>query len=568
MGVFISGTSSADFFSKQNDANRNIDLLEKQRIREQVEEEKKQEKKILNNKNDEETLAVDDSQENSIKFKINKITILNDDIYNLSAQREKVIDNYINTEMGSIEVFRLVSELTNFYIKKGYVTTQVTIIPASLKTGELSLRVLWGTLHGFQKNGSKPNWREKTRLFTAMPLAKGKPLRMSDIDQALDNMMRVSPSDRLQIVATDKSGQSTINHISDRFIPLSLHLGMNNSGYKESGWNQYYASASLKNILGINDVFNYYYSFNDLKNKKDEQQSKNLSFSFPIGYWSTDFSYYQSSYIKNIGGIYNGGYKSDGSSERYSLKLSRVFHRNDKGKFTGYLKIENRKNNNSIMNIPISVSSKNYSSATTGLTWVGPIVRGWGYADLSMTAGRPWFNSAWKNDPDLDGFDINYKKLNGIINWNKQILEMVPGRISLDYELNGAFQYTNDRLVSDARYTLGDEYTIRGYKENSVSAERVAWISNTFKIPLNIDYATIYRISPFVGIDFGMARKNCSTNTLCPKDYLSGAAAGFKFTSKYFNGSLSSGWPMKKPKSLENTKLDNYNLYFNVDVGF
>lgn len=568
IGFIISLPTNAELFTSENDAKRNIDLLERQRLREQVEEEKKQEREYLENKTIGKNTFNKNIGGNNYKFKVKKIELLNDNVYNLSSQRSKIIEKYINTEMGNAEIFNLIAELTNFYIKKGFVTTQVTVVPSTLKDGELTLRVLWGTLLNFQHNGKNPGVREKIRLFSAMPFTEGKPLNISDIDQALDNIMRVSPSDRLQIAATDKTGKSIINHISERNIPLSLHMGMNNSGYKDSGWNQYYASSTLKNIVGINDLLNYYYSYNDLNNKNDKQNSKSISYSFPFGYWVADFSYYQSNYIKTIGGMYNGGYKSDGSSRRYTLKISNTLFRNDKGKVTGYLKTESRKNSNNIMNVPISVSSKNYSSVSSGLTWVGPFSNGWGYTDLSMTMGRPWFNSAWKNDPDLKGFDINYKKINGIFNWNKNLFELIPGKASIDYEFNGAFQYTTDQLVSDARYTIGDEYTIRGYKENSISAERVAWISNTFKIPVNVNYATIYKISPFVGIDLGMARKNCLSDSSCDKDYLSGAAAGIKFNSKYFNSSVSSGWPMKKPKSLQTTKLDNYNLYFNFDIGF
>jgi len=567
MGVFISSSGNAKLFSYENEASRNIDLLEKQRMQEEVEEEKKQEKIIYNNSKDDFLINKSHSK-SDVKFKIKKINIENDNIFDLSSQRNKIIESYIDTDMGYAEVIKLITELTNFYIAKGYITTQATIVPGSLKNGELDIRILWGTLLGFEKNGAAPDWREKIRLFSAMPFAKNKLLTISDIDQALDNLMRVSPLDRLQIMPTDQTGMSNINHISRSIFPLSIHAGMNNSGYKESGWGQYYLSSSLKNMIGINDVLNYYYSYNDLNAKKDKQSSRSISYSFPIGYWTADLSYYKSQYNKIIGAMYNGGYKSDGSSERYSLKLSRLIFRNSNGKITSYLKTEHRKNNNNIMNIPITVSSKNYSSITGGLTWVGPFYNGWGYSDLSVTAGRPWFNATWKKDPDLKGFDIDYKKINGVINWSKTIFELIPNRLSIDYDFNGAFQYTTDSLVSEAKYTIGDEYTVRGYKESSVSAERAAWVSHTVKIPIIVNYATIYRVSPFIGMDFGMARKNCPSESTCPKDYMSGAAAGVKLNSKYFNGSFGAGWPMKKPKSLENTKIDNYTVYFNFDLGF
>lgn len=269
-----------------------------------------------------------------------------------------------------------------------------------------------------------------------------------------------------------------------------------------------------------------------------------------------------------IGGTY-GGYTSDGKSERSSFKASRTLFRNAEGKTSGYVKIEKRENKNAIFGYPIAVSSKDYASVNTGINWVGSLLGGWGYIDIGMTAGIPWFSSAWKDDRDLDGFDIDYKKYNGSVTWNKQIASFYEGVLAIEYELNSGFQFTNDRLVSDSKYSLGDEYTVRGFKDMTISADRALYLSNTIKFPLQIRYARIYQISPFTGFDLGMARTNCPVNMdTCERDYMSGATAGVKMTGKDFSTSFTAGWPIKKPASLDGSRIDDYALYFNFDVGF
>lgn len=567
--VIFSGCSiAAETQYSLPESQRSLDLIQKQRQQEKIYNEKLREKNIQQEALSTVSELSDKEGKSKYHFMIKEIVVEGDDKYEFSPERNAIISGFLNLKMGEKEVMRLVGELTNFYISRGYVTTQITIVPGSLRSEKLVLKVLWGKLSGFLDNGNAPGWREKTRMFSAMPFTRGKVLTMSDIDQGLDNLLRVSSNDKLEIVPSEKDGHSLIDHKGEGVFPVSLHTGLNNSGYKDSGWYQYYVSASIKNIIGLNDNINYFYSYNDLDSKPDNQYAKSVSLSLPLGYWSFDTSYYKSKYKKIVGGLW-GGYQSDGQSERTSLKVSRTLYRNSVGKLSGYVKLEKRENENFIMESPVTISSKDYSSLTAGMNWVGSAAGGWAYLDFNMTKGVPWFSTAWNSDRDLDGFDLDYKKYNGMLNWSKRLAASDNGIVTLDYELNSGFQFTNDVLVSDAKMSVGDEYSVRGFKESSVSTERAAWISNTFKMPVNINYARIYQLSPFTGFDIGLARRNCPPEvSSCDRDYLSGAVLGVKANGKDFSGSFTAGWPIKRPASLKNTPLDNQVYYFNLDVGF
>lgn len=568
MSAAVFPAKAAESLPMISDAQRNLDRLQKDKQNSFIEQEKQREKAYQAN---EAVRKGDDTGKiisNGYHFPIKNIIIEGDDIYDDSAQRNAIVARYINTLMGKAEILNLSRELTNFYISKGYVTSQITIAPGSLSDGTLTLKVLWGKVAGFLYNGEQPSWRNKMRQFSALPFVNEKRLTIRDIDQALDNMLRVAPGDKLSIQPAEKSGYSWINHKSAGVFPLSLYLGINNSGTRESGWYQYSVNSSLKNILGLNDTFSWYYAYNDLKAASDSQSVKSFSFNFPLGYWHFDASFYQSQYENVTGGQY-GGYLSYGHSKRLSFKTSRMMFRNAEGKTSAYIKVENRSNRNFIFDYPIAISSKDYTQFNTGLNWVGSLAGGWGYMDISMTAGIPWFSAAWKDDADLSGFDLDYKKYNGSISWSKRIAEFFNGRIALDYDLNSGFQFSNDYLVSDAKSSIGDEYTVRGYKDNFSSAERTAWISNTLKLPFVIDFARVNSITPFIGFDMGMARKNCPPSVAtCKHDYMTGAGAGIKLSAKDFSTSFTAGWPVKKPVSLEDSHIDDYTLYFSANLGF
>lgn len=560
-------TSTNAAMLPQRSAKHDIDQLERRQTQQTIEEEKSREKQLYEMKQD--AQPAQDSiglPKKGHQFQIEKIVIMGDDEFDLSAQRQAIVDRYSHKQLGSSDILNLIRELTDFYISKGYSTTLVTIVPGNLKEGTLTLKVLWGKIAAFSSHGQQPTFRESSRLFSAMPFAKNKKLNMQDVDQGIDNLMRVSQGDKLVVVPAQEAGYSVIDLQGAAVTPFSGSIGTNNSGNEAEGWGQYFASLNVNNLAGLNDVFNIYYSFNDLKHNSDDQDSWSASYSLPLGYWTFDALYYHSGYSKEIGGYY-GGYHSEGTSDRLSLKVSRLLFRDSVGKTSAYAKLETRESENLIEDEVIGVSSKRYTSLTGGVNRVGTLFGGWLYGDLSVTAGTPWFDSAWDNDPDLQGFDLNYVKYNGSVNWSKTLAEY--GRIGANYVLNSGFQYTNGVLVSEANFSVGDEFTVRGYKDSFISANNAAYISNTFEFPISIYQFGLYQITPFIGYDLGVVDDNChESNSLCHTEYMTGAAVGIKANGNHFSTSLTYSWPLAEPQSLEELGVSEPAIYYSVSLNF
>ncbi|MCU6170584.1 ShlB/FhaC/HecB family hemolysin secretion/activation protein [Enterobacter bugandensis] len=544
-----------------------LDRLERQTSQTLIEEAKRTER-LLQQQNrlraaGEESLT---SSVSSRKFQINKIIILDDTQFDDSPQRQAIVNRYEGKMLGKTEIFELVKELTDFYISRGYATTLIGIEPGNIKTGSLSLRVLWGKINDLKVNGLEPSFRERTRLFTAYPFAKDKVLNMQDIDQMVENLLRVSSKDNIEIQPSVLNSYSDLNLLHEPEFPLSVAAGLNNSGIQADGWQQYYSSLTAKNIAGINDIFNAYYSWNNLKNHQDNQDAWSMSYSVPLGYWSFDAFYYKSSYDKTLAGN-NASYASDGDSDRASLRVSRMLGRNATGKTSLWAKVERRSSNNSIENHSIDVSSKTYTSLSTGATWVGALMNGWFYGDLGVTAAVPWFGSAWKNDADLNGFDLDYIKYNGIASWTRPLFQ--AGRLGGVYELNAGFQYTPHVLVSDAKLTLGDEFTVRGFKDDSLLVDSGGWIANTLQFPFDIGVGGIYQLIPYLGYDLGFAKDNCPKGVnVCDSQFMMGGSVGIKATGSHFSTYVLAGWPIKKPDSLEKKTVDNTVVYYKMEVTF
>ena len=337
-----------------------------------------------------------------------------------------------------------------------------------------------------------------------------------------------------------EAGKSTLDVVTGDVKMLRLGAGVNNSGRQQEGWNQYSGTLGVNNLTGLNDTLTTYYAQQDFKDPDRLQQIASVSYSVPIGKWNIDASWYGSRYEKMVGGNF-GSYSSEGSSQRYNARLSRLLQRNAGGKTSAYLKLAVRDNANSIEGTTLGVSSKLYSEVGGGLSHVGTLGGGWLYTDVGLSAGVPWFGAAWRHDPDLAGLDTDYIKLNGTATWSRPLK---VGRADLQYELGTGFQYSENTMVNDAQLSLGDEYTVRGFKDSAFYGDSGAWISNTLRLPLRANLIGGLELAPFVGYDLGVVNRN---NGYGPQ-YLMGAAVGLRFSGKYFSSSLSYGWPLVVPE--------------------
>lgn len=553
--------------NNMSDSTRELDKLIREREMESINKEKWINKEIKrNNKKIGEESNHLEKKTDDIKYLITSIVIENDDKFFSSKERNNIINNYKNKNLGKSEILNLIMELTDFYIEKGYTTTLLTVEEGNLNSKEIRLKVLWGKINNILVDGEIPSFSQKMRLNGAFPFYKEKTLNLSDIDQALDNLLRISYGAKIKVLAADEIGYSNLNVEGLGYSYINGSLKLNNSGRKESGWNQYSGNLSVNNFIGFNDILGFYYGYNDLKQKTDTQSSWSVSYSIPFGYSSFDASYYRSDYEKIIGGNF-GGYKSDGNSKRYSFKLNHVVFRDSNHKLSFYTAVDVKDNLNKIQNLTIDVSSKRYSNITLGMNDVTTIWNGGTYWDLSLTKGTPWFGSAWVNDPDLTGYDINFLKLNGLLSWSKSIHQF--DNFAISYDLNTSFQYSNNILVSDQNITIGDEYSVRGFKEDSVSGNNGGYISNTLKFPFYFNQLGGVMATPFIGYDIGYIKNNCSGYVnKCSGEYISGGAIGLRLNQKYLSSSLSAGLPLIKPKSLRNRDVDNLAIYYRIGINF
>ena len=89
---------------------------------------------------------------------------------------------------------------------------------------------------------------------------------------------------------------------------------------------------------------------------------------------------------------------------------------------------------------------------------------------------------------------------------------------------------------------MGDEYTVRGYKGDSISGDKGYYVKNELSYNLNI--SKIGSILPYIGYDFGESWNN-EVHDVYRYGYIRGFALGVKYYGEILNIDIAYAKPDK-----------------------
>lgn len=452
----------------------------------------------------------------------------------------EITRRYEGTRMGSAEIFTLLKELNHFYYVRGYVTTYVSLLSQNLTEGALTVVVNWGRVKGWLLNGKPASeWKERLMLASALPGVESSVLNVHDIDQAIENLHGLGQTAKIDVVPTEESGYSLLDVVLERSRPYSVTASLDNSGLSrraDDGVIRYGLDLTVANVLGLNDALTlsgsrHYYS-DAAHNAYDVLAA---SYGVRVGRWSMDARVSESLTKRLISGVY-GDYESSGNTLDMSLRASRMLGRWQTGKVSGYVVLDRRHTQNYIDDHLIAISSNVHTNVTAGLNglkqaWGGAVV-----GDVSWTRGVGLLGATLDPVSRQPGAISRYDKINLRLNWSR---DFQMGGVRGNYAAAFGAQYSKDPLFYDAKFTIGDEYTVRGFKPISAYGDSGAYVSNTVSLP----YMTgIGQVAPFVGLDYGAIHNNLSGSS---GGAIAGTVLGLRYANRWVNASVAAGKPLK-----------------------
>jgi len=467
------------------------------------------------------------------------------------AELKTMIAPYLNRCLTLADINLLISEITNTYVQRGYVTARVYIPAQDTSSGQLQLLVVEGSLTGISIQPAN-----SASVATAFPAVTGKPLNLRDIEQGLDQVNRLrSNSATIDIAPGTGPGASQVvihNQFDKRWL---VSVGVDNSGTRATGLNQYSFSFAYDNALGLNDYINTSARRSEAEWGDVHSQSESLYASVPYGYWTFSTALSDFGYTSIVSGQVRS-FETTGTSRSYSVSADRVLFRDRQTKWiaTGGVAVKDVRNYIEGEQIDSSSHKLSVLSLQSSLTRFvhGALLS----AELGIDKGIKAFgaNHDATDLPD-DAPHAQYTLYSYGLSLQRTFqTDLID--IRWQSELRG--QYSKDTLYGTEQIAIGNLFNVRGFRETNVSSNRGAYLRNTLGAPFHGQGPLNASIEPYIGYDIGH---------VAGQDTVAGWAIGCRMNMRYGAMQLEYAQPETTTPSSSTVKENGW-LYASATFNF
>ena len=575
------------FSAPVNEANRIIDIqqrqLEQERVRQRQE---KMQKEFENTKFDNSQIQINNEIENdnnnSNKFLIEIINLKDDNKLLSKKEKSKIIKKYLYSELNSNDIRNLLTDITNKLISKGYTTSSVALDENNdLTTGILNLDIIAGKIEDIKINSN--NKLDKYKQFFMFPVNKEKIFNIRDIDTATDNFNSINANNMtMEVLPGTKENHSRIQVKNTLKNKYTVGILANNYGdSKQNGIWRRGVHLNIDSPLGIGDNFYFTYMTVPKKNpnrdwKKSVEQLEPGEI-LPIGPTGYNPANGDTLPYKRRLDMFNFGYtmkfrtytlrlnssKSIQESSFYSANtvydmysgshtlsadLEKILFRNQKSKVTLDLGIK-RKHNQSYLE-KSALSDRKLAIGTLSLNATTSLFGGIFGSSFGYERGLKIFHA----ERDSGKIDTTPKAQFHKYSMNLSYYKPITNK--LVYRANVSGSYSNDVLYGSERQTIGGVGSVGGYHtRESIQGDKAIEVSN--EIAYNIPVKKFAVVSPYVNYGYGAAKYNRDKSKY-RTGYVTGMTAGIRFDTKIFDFDFGYAKPMSHSDYLSPKKQEMY----------
>lgn len=306
---------------------------------------------------------------------------------------------------------------------------------------------------------------------------------------------------------------------------------------------------AIDNPFRVNDAFNLTYRATDYAGFSDRySKSSSFLYSIPFGYFTFSTSHLDSSYSTPIS-IATGanGIVAEGDSKNTTLSTEYVAYRGRKSRLAFAGTLIRKKSENYLASQFLSVSSRrlsvfDFGSSLSTVLWGG---------NLNFGIGHSWGLKAFDALEDVDNLPsfaprAQFRKWTTNISWHKSFM-MVKQNFGFNTSVRG--QAAQDALYGSEQFLVGGFYSVRGYRNQSISGgSGFAWRNDlAINLPFEVDKTT-FLLKPYISYDFGSIRKKDSSLG----GRMTGMAVGVGLSNRHINLDVAYTRPLTMPSRLKN----------------
>lgn len=520
--------------SPNNDAGvilkREQEILKKEKMLKDFEEEKTKIREGVQNKN---LLQTQEKEQEEIFFKVNKFKIDESEILS-QIEIENIIRQYIGKEIKIEDLYKIINKINELYEKKGFIVCRAILPSQTIKNGEIEIRLIEGKTGEIQIKGNIST--KENYIKNRISLAEGE---ISNFKKLNQDLIWFNATNDAQIRVEMQAGKKikTTDYILNVYEPQKNQFTIfgDNFGSKNTG--EYRTGISYVN----NSLTNYRDQFLISGIKTKGTDSVGLYYSFPITRKGGRLNFqYSNGKIEIIKGDLKD-LEVRGKSSNYGFGFTQPLLVTEKRKIEASMDWSKQKSSTDIIGIKWvrdEISKINFSLSMT--TYGENQIL---YTKNNFSKGRAKF---------LSGKEKNFKKYNLFLMYQKKFANKTAFSTKLDA------QYSfSDYLPSAEQFYAGGTYSVRGYSESFMGADKGISISNEFSMPLG-NYGDTFLFFDAASFHGKNALK---------KNKIYGIGLGYKKTfGKGTSISASLGFPLVK--NINNFEVDSYRLHITINHQF
>ncbi|RUR85985.1 ShlB/FhaC/HecB family hemolysin secretion/activation protein [Chlorogloeopsis fritschii PCC 9212] len=409
----------------------------------------------------------------------------------------KITEPYTNRPITLVELFQVRTEITNFYVSRGYITSGAYIPPQKLQEGVVEIRVVEGELEEIQVTGTRrlnPGYvRSRLAIATKKPLNRDRLLEALQLLQLNPLIQNLSA----ELSAGTDPGQSLLEVQIKEADTFNVQVVLDNGRSPAVGSFRRQVQVNEGNLLGWGDSISAVYTNTDGSNAFD------LYYTLPINPRNGTLSFsYGTSDNRVIERPFNV-LDIQSNSNYYELTFRQPVILTPTREFSLGVTATRRESEASFLNgeLPFPGSGTD-DEGRTRITAVRFFQEWTSRSSQEVFALRSQFSIG------LDAFNatINENPPDGrFVAWRGQaqwVKLLAPDTLLL---LRGDVQLADRPLVPFEQFSLGGIESVRGYRQDALLSDNAIFASAEVRIPIARlgGRNNLLQLTPFV--DFGNA---------------------------------------------------------------
>lgn len=460
----------------------------------------------------------------------------------------------------AVELNQILQSVTDYYLDKGFITTRAYLPQQDLSTGELIIQVFEGKVEEI-KSGDKVTDAELS-MISAFKV--GDILNIRALEQSLDQINRLpSRQVKFDLQPGENVGGSQVVFNGEKTKPWRVGLNRHNDGQRNTGQQQWGVSLGWDSPLGLADQFNIRGSQDVAGEKFKHSASHGLSYSLPAGWWTFNYSYNHSYYRTLTQG--NGfSFMLDGVTTTQAINAERVLHRDSVSKTAISFGLSHLNASNYLDNTRLDVSSQRLTEQQIGINHGRRVGNAFVNVDFGYQRGIGALDAQRKSPSYSWTPQSRYKKYTLTASY------LHPFQLfneNFNFESVLSAQRSEDVLFSPQRFSIGGLYSVRGFKDQSVTGDSGYYLRNQIRWTRPVLWEPlrpfIQEYSLATAYDMGSIRSDKYNNEQSGR--LSSYAFELSARGANFALSLTSAHSLSRPSAIEKKE---HPVYFRFDVFF